>query len=113
MMIMAATTFVVPLIQDIPLLAASQGINGIGRGIVYPLLMGLSIREISGEDRATAMGVFQAVYAIGMFVGPMTAGAVADLLGLGGAFILSGAVSVFAALTALVLIKQKPQKQAA
>ena len=113
MMIMAATTFVVPLIQDIPLLAASQGINGLGRGIVYPLLMGLSIREISGEDRATAMGVFQAVYAIGMFVGPMTAGAVADLLGLGGAFILSGAVSVLAALAALVLIKQKAAEQAA
>ena len=70
MMIMAATTFVVPLIHDVPLLAASQGINGIGRGIVYPLLMGLSIREISSEDRATAMGVFQAVYAIGMFSRP-------------------------------------------
>ena len=75
--------------------------------------MGLSIREISGEDRATAMGVFQAVYAIGMFAGPMTAGAVADWLGLGGAFILSGGVSVIAALTALALIKQKPAKQAA
>ena len=107
MMIMAATTFVVPLIHDVPLLAASQGINGIGRGIVYPLLMGLSIREISSEDRATAMGVFQAVYAIGMFLGPMTAGAVADLLGLGGAFILSGCVSVLAALAALALIKKK------
>ena len=40
MMIMAATTFVVPLIHDVPLLAASQGINGIGRGIVLSFAHG-------------------------------------------------------------------------
>jgi MFS family permease len=66
-LVMAVTMFVVPLIDNIPLLAISQGASGFGRGLVYPLLMGLSIREISGEDRATAMGVYQAVYAIGMF----------------------------------------------
>jgi len=67
--------------------------------------MGLSIREISAEDRATAMGVFQAVYAIGMFSGPMTAGVFADAVGLSGAFIISGTVSVIASLAALVLLK--------
>ena len=103
-MVIAVTMFIVPLIDNIPLLAVSQGVSGFGRGLVYPLLMGLSIREISGEDRATAMGVFQAVYAIGMFLGPMTAGAVADAMGLSGAFIIAGAVSVIAAAAALTLL---------
>ena len=103
-LVMAVTMFVVPLIDNIPLLAISQGASGFGRGLVYPLLMGLSIREISGEDRATAMGVYQAVYAIGMFLGPTTAGAVADAVGLSGAFIIAGIVSVIAAVTALFLL---------
>ena len=103
-MVMAVTMLVVPLIKNIPLLAVSQGLSGFGRGLVYPLLMGLSIREISGEDRATAMGVFQAVYAIGMFLGPTTAGAVADAVGLSGAFIIAGTVSVIAAAAALTLL---------
>ena len=103
-LVMAVTMFVVPLINSIPLLAISQGASGFGRGLVYPLLMGLSIREISGEDRATAMGVYQAVYAIGMFLGPTTAGAVADAVGLSGAFIIAGTVSVIAAAAALTLL---------
>ena len=103
-LVMAVTMFVVPLIRNIPLLIVSQGASGFGRGLVYPLLMGLSIREISGEDRATAMGVFQAVYAIGMFLGPITAGAVADAVGLSGAFIVAGTVSVIAAAAALILL---------
>ena len=103
-LVMAVTMFVVPLIHNIPLLVISQGASGFGRGLVYPLLMGLSIREISGEDRATAMGVFQAIYAIGMFLGPTTTGAVADAVGLSGAFIIAGTVSVIAAIAALILL---------
>ena len=103
-MVMAVTMLIVPLINNIPLLAVAQGVSGFGRGLVYPLLMGLSIREISGEDRATAMGVFQAVYAIGMFLGPTTAGAVADAVGLSGAFIVAGTVSLIAAAAALTLL---------
>lgn len=103
-LVMGMTMFVVPLIHNIPLLGIAQGASGFGRGLVYPLLMGLSIREIAGEDRATAMGVFQAVYAIGMFLGPATAGAVADAVGLSGAFIIAGTVSAIAAVAALTLI---------
>lgn len=103
-LVMGVTMFLVPLIRNIPLLTIAQGASGFGRGLVYPLLMGLSIREISAEDRATAMGVFQAVYAIGMFLGPATAGAVADAVGLSGAFIIAGTVSVIAAVAALTLI---------
>ena len=108
-LVMAVTMFLVPLIHNIPLLTVAQGASGFGRGLVYPLLMGLSIREISGEDRATAMGVFQAIYAIGMFLGPATAGAVADVAGLSGAFIIAGAVSVVAAVAGLTLIGRTNQ----
>ena len=86
------------------LLAISQGVSGFGRGMVQPLLMGLSIRETPSEDRATAMGVYQAIYAIGMFTGPITAGVIADTFALSGAFIIAGTISVVAGLAALNLL---------
>ena len=106
MLMMAAMAFVVPMIAHVPLLAISQGVNGFGRGMVQPLLMGLSIRETPSEDRATAMGVYQAIYAIGMFTGPITAGAIADTFALSGAFIIAGTISVVAALAALILLRR-------
>ena len=103
--VMAAMAIVVPLINSLPLLAITQGISGIGRGMTYPLLMGLSIRQIPEQDRATAMGVFQATYAIGMFLGPMTCGALADVFGLSGAFVVAGAICSVAAFIALIFLK--------
>ena len=106
MLMMAAMAFVVPMIAHVPLLAISQGVNGFGRGMVQPLLMGLSIRETPSEDRATAMGVYQAIYAIGMCTGPITTGAIADTFSLSGAFIIAGTISVVAALAALILLRR-------
>ena len=103
--VMAAMALIVPLINSLPLLAITQGISGVGRGMTYPLLMGLSIRQIPEQDRATAMGVFQATYAIGMFLGPMTCGALADVFGLSGAFVVAGAICTVAAFIALILLK--------
>jgi MFS family permease len=55
---------------------------GLSQGIAYPVLMGLSIRHVDQENRATAMGLHQAVYAIGMFAGPWFSGILADRIGI-------------------------------
>ena len=46
------------------------------------------------EERATAMGVYQAVYAIGMFLGPLVGGAVGEAAGLGAIFVSTGALQL-------------------
>jgi len=55
---------------------------GLSQGIGYPLLMGMSIEYVAEEERTTAMGLHQAVYAIGMFSGPWLSGILADAMGL-------------------------------
>jgi MFS family permease len=87
--VMAAAFAWVPFIQSVPLLIASQGLVGLGRGIFFPVLMALSIQGVSSSERATAMGVFQSLYAIGMLVGPLTLGFLADGMGLDSVFYLS------------------------
>ncbi len=55
---------------------------GLGIGIGYPVLMGLSIQNITDAERTTAMGLHQSIYAIGMFVGPAVSGGIADAIGI-------------------------------
>jgi len=61
---------------------AAQFFFGVASGVVYSVLMGLSIRYVEEAQRATAMGLFQAVYAIGMFTGPWLSGILADAIGM-------------------------------
>jgi MFS family permease len=55
---------------------------GLSNGINYPVLMGMSIERVEESQRTTAMGVYQSVYAIGMFTGPWLSGILADWIGI-------------------------------
>lgn len=55
---------------------------GLASGIGYPLLMGMSIEQVHDNERATAMGIHQAIYALGMFSGPWISGMLADVIGI-------------------------------
>ncbi|MGH2457705.1 MAG: MFS transporter [Chloroflexota bacterium] len=90
----AVSAGVVPAIHDVLLLGLSQALGGLGRGFTMPVLLGLSIQSVAPAEKATAMGVFQAVYAIGMFLGPATAGVIAETLGLTDAFLISAVMCV-------------------
>jgi MFS family permease len=52
--------------------------------------MGLSIKRAPGEHRALLMGVFQAIYALGMFAGPALSGFIAGSRGVAAVFTSSG-----------------------
>jgi len=68
----AAATACIPLFaHSIPALFAFQCLAGLGNGLCFPLLMGLSIQNIPGEKRGVAMGFYQSIYALGMFIGPI------------------------------------------
>jgi MFS family permease len=64
--------------------------------------MALSIQAISPRERTTAMGVYQAAYSIGMLVGPLASGFLADSCGLPAVFYLSASVSLVIAAIALL-----------
>ena len=73
---------VLALAPSLPLLFVGQFIFGLAVGTAYPVLMGLSIRDVDEEGRTTAMGLHQAVYAAGMFAGPWLSGILADAMGI-------------------------------
>ena len=73
---------IVPWINPVHYLFPSQILSGIGWGFALPLLMGLRIREVAPSEKATAMGIFQSIYGIGMLLGPSITGIFAGLWGL-------------------------------
>ena len=72
--LVGASLVVVPAIASVWLLMALQGMGGMARGIVNTLLISLSLRAVAPEDRATGMGIYQAIYAAGMLAGPVASG---------------------------------------
>ena len=87
-------------------LFAIQAFIGAGYIIAYTLLMGLCIKDMPGERRATAMGFFQAVYGVGMFLGPFVTGWLAHSYGLTVALPLTGAVGAVGAVAVFWFVKQ-------
>ena len=80
--VMVAGISIAALASSIPAVVLAQVIIGLGNGMGYPLFMGMSIENVHPAQRATAMGLHQAVYSIGMFAGPWLSGILADAIGI-------------------------------
>ncbi len=94
LLISALSCCIIPYSHNLAVLSVAQLLGGFGTGTVFPLLMGLSIQNVPGDKRATAMGIFQAIYGLGMFMGPTVVGALADGIGIRWGFITIGAVAL-------------------
>ena len=97
---MAVFWLPIPFLASFSWLYFSQAVGGFGRGLVMPLLMGLSIKHFAGDKRSTAMGVFQALYGLGMFGGPVIAGILSSSFGLSTGFVFTGIIGLFGAVLA-------------
>ncbi len=70
------------LALSLTVLFIAQACIGLAQGICHPLLMGMSIQYVTNAGRSTAMGLHQAVYAVGMFTGPWLSGMLASMVGI-------------------------------
>ena len=56
--------------------------------------MGLSIKHVESQRRASAMGFYQAIYGLGMFLGPSVTGLLSDTVGIQWGFLATGMVGL-------------------
>lgn len=96
--LMSLACFAVPAAQTMLFLYLTQTASGFGRGLIMPLLMALAIKDLPPDRRATAMGFYQAAYAVGMFAGPVLIGLVAGWFSLNTGFIVIGLIGLIGAL---------------
>ena len=106
-LITAVSILLIPLCTNLPSLFITQMVGGFSMGAVFPLLMGLGIKDIPIEKRGSAMGFFQAVYGIGMFLGPLAVGISTDHMSLDSGFLIAGLIGIAGSVMAYILINQK------
>lgn len=111
--IAAATATLISLVimsitTDLVTLGGLQTLNGFGRGMMNTVLISMALASAPVAIRATAMGSYQALYAIGMLLGPATSGPVAAAFGIDMVFWAAAAATVLGAV--IVFIKPLPRK---
>jgi MFS family permease len=95
----------IALWQSVGGLVAGQAISGIGNGFIISLLMGISLKTIPSNRRGSAMGLYQALYAIGMFAGPFIFGSFADKYPLRYGFTATAAIAFLGVALVFILLK--------
>lgn len=98
----------VPLTQTIQQLYAVQLLGGISVVLTLSLLMGLSVQNISTENRGAAMGFFQSLYGMGMAVGPLLMGALIDGVGLTYSFFFMATLAALSMVVSGVYLQSTP-----
>ncbi|WHY20053.1 MFS transporter [Paenibacillus sp. G2S3] len=105
----ALFTLLIPSMPTLAMLCLTQVGNGFMQGLIFPLLLGKSVSEVDPYKRATAMGFYQAVYAVGMSAGPFVAGWMSGIYGLTGGFWLGGIAAALAAVLSWIWMKETKQ----
>ena len=88
------TTLLTPYFEGLILITALRLIAGVGTGLIFSSCMSSIVRGVEENYQASAMGIFQAIYAIGMFAGPIFSGIIASKLSLESVFIFSSSISL-------------------
>ena len=65
-------------VQSVPLALVLQILPGITTGLCFTYLNSEAMSEVDDQRKSTAMGIFQAIYAIGMSLFPIIASAIAN-----------------------------------
>lgn len=102
LMVVGAATAAVTLTDSALPLFITQGIAGLGHGLLSAALMALAALAAVPRLRATAMGFYQSSYGVGVLAGPLVAGLIADGPGLEEVFIVTAGVAVVGAVMASI-----------
>ncbi|SDO64140.1 Predicted arabinose efflux permease, MFS family [Paenibacillus sp. yr247] len=109
--LMGLFTLTIPFTHHLWVLMITQAFVGFGRGLSFTVLMGMSIKHMPADKRATAMGFFQAIYGLGMFIGPVLMGVIGDWFSLNQGFIVLGILSIFSALLSQWFVRNSSSTQ--
>lgn len=99
----------VPVIKTVPGIYGCQILASAAMGFLFTALTNESMKGIPENRSSSAMGYFQAIYAIGMTVFPIMTGAVADALGLYAAYRLMAALLAVGLISSVIYYRKERQ----
>lgn len=83
----------IPNISSVPIILLLQILPGLSTGILFSYSTSEAMTSVSSQEKTTAMGFFQAIYAIGMTFFPLMTGYLAKIQGMKSSFFCLGIIS--------------------
>lgn len=109
--LLALYCFTVPLANALLVFYLLQLIPGVGTGILFSLLTSEAMEGIELNKKSSAMGFFQAIYAIGMTLFPVIVGAINNALNLKIAYWVLAGTSLVGGVVVLVYYTVQKKKE--
>lgn len=97
----------IPLVPNVWWIYPVQVLAGASTGILFPFCTSEAMQNVPPEKKSTAMGFFQAVYAVGMTFFPIVTGAFAQSFGLPAAFYFLAALAAVGIAAALIYYRKE------
>lgn len=101
----------VPQSNSILLVCLLQLIPGIGTGVLFSLLTSSAMQTIPEQKRSTAMGFFQAIYALGMTIFPIISGSIYEHLSMKYAFIFLAGTCFLAGTVSFIHFRRQEKRE--
>ena len=88
----------IPFSTNLGLLYILQALAGFSFGMAFAAFMSLSIINTTADEQSTRMGLFQTIYSLGMFIGPVIMGIMLQYINLASGYIAIAFLSIIAAI---------------
>ncbi|PPS22301.1 MFS transporter [Brachyspira murdochii] len=98
---MALYCIIVISVNNVLIVTVSQILGGFSSGILASLLTSESVKEIDIDKKSSAMGFFQSIYSLGIFIFPIITGKLIELYSINLAYIV---LAVIAFLSSVISI---------
>lgn len=90
------STLGIPFTDNMFLIYALQALAGFSFGMAFAAFMSLSVINTTPDEQSTRMGLFQTIYSLGMFIGPVMMGVMLQHVNLSSGYFLIAALSIVA-----------------
>lgn len=112
LIIIAIYCVLVPSVNNIPIIMILQILPGTSSGILFSCATSEAMKEVKPFQKSTAMGFFQAFYAIGMTTFPMMTGNLASNFNMSVGFFVLAAIAILGCMIAICFYKfeSKPKQ---
>lgn len=107
LLLMTAYCTLVPLAPAVWMLFLLQLLPGMSTGILFSYLTSEAMVGIPAQAKSTAMGCYQAIYAIGMTLFPVLTGKIAHLWSMQAAFAVLAVLALLGAAAAVVCYRKE------
>lgn len=101
----------IPNLPTVELIDFAQILSGLSTGILFSLCTSEAMKSVPQEKHSTAMGFFQAIYALGMTTFPILAGAISGRSGISSAFYCLAAIAVSGFLVMVIYYRFNSAKE--